>query len=131
MNNTQQVDAFLLACFLDLRVMVDKKQHGLYDYVGICTHVDELWGTKPTSHLGYLHVARMNQLIPYWPEYSGDESFPVPHSDYTPAEGYYYIDDKWTGEYGAARIRLLEFLIGSLEGEATPEQKALTERNLQ
>lgn len=43
-----------------------------------------------------------------WPEYSGEEEYPVPGG-----EAVYQTSSipKWSGEYGAARIRLLKHCI--------------------
>ena len=43
-----------------------------------------------------------------WSEYSGDREYPVPSIN-----GYQYL--KWHGEYGAARLRLLDYLIEQME----------------
>ena len=44
-----------------------------------------------------------------WPEHSGDKEYPVPR----PLGDQY--KGKWTGEYGAARLRLLGYLIEQME----------------
>lgn len=43
-----------------------------------------------------------------WPEFSGDDNYPVPHSDGA-MSGYWQLN-LWVGEYGAARMRLLNFV---------------------
>ena len=43
-----------------------------------------------------------------WPEHSGDIEYPVPNT------GDYQFD-KWAGEYGASRLRLLDYLIEQME----------------
>ena len=44
-----------------------------------------------------------------WPEHSGDREYPVPR----PLGDQY--KGKWIGEYGEARLRLLDYLIGQME----------------
>ena len=51
-----------------------------------------------------------------WPEFSGDIHYPVPspHVDYT-AQGVYAGNlHKYDGEYGAARIRLAQYMLSTL-----------------
>ena len=43
-----------------------------------------------------------------WPEHSGDREYPVPS-----VNGYQCL--KWIGEYGEARLRLLDYLIEQME----------------
>jgi hypothetical protein len=43
-----------------------------------------------------------------WPEHSGDREYPVPS-----VNGYQYL--KWRGEYGEARLRLLDYLVQQME----------------
>lgn len=43
-----------------------------------------------------------------WPEHSGDREYPVPSIN-----GYQCL--KWRGEYGEARLRLLDYLIEQME----------------
>ena len=60
-----------------------------------------------------------------WPEHSGNELYPVPPATDIPegsasmyeAETAYedFVDDKWHGEYGATRKRLLNYLITRCE----------------
>lgn len=44
-----------------------------------------------------------------WPEHSGDIEYPVP---ITVSDQY---KGKWAGKYGAARLRLLDYLIEQME----------------
>lgn len=76
---------------------------------GICHAVEQ--------HAG-LRVANENYaLMLGWPEHSGDEAYPVP----APIPGrsnsgaYWACGNKWVGEYGAARLRLLDWCINELE----------------
>lgn len=59
-------------------------------------------------------------LKPYfrmWPEFSGAESFPIKAPEGTRVDASRAFDDLplWEGEYGAARRRLLDFLIDTVE----------------
>lgn len=47
-----------------------------------------------------------------WPRHSGDEIFPVPscNPDMDSREAFIKIADKWSGEYGRARLELFNFL---------------------
>ena len=58
---------------------------------------------------------RLRTLFVQWPEFSGNHNYPVRAPSGEPP-GDYYWDSKdtegiWKGDYGAARIRLLDFLI--------------------
>lgn len=66
---------------------------------------------------GYDQRAWMRRAFLDWPEYSGYMAFPVPHPRFPsdPAEGYRRTRDKWVGDYGDARMRLLDFLIARAE----------------
>ena len=66
----------------------------------------------------------MQEWMQEWPEYSGNELYPVPAavvyvgSDAVWEAGIAYAEaeaGKWTGEYGAARKRLLNYLITRYE----------------
>ncbi len=122
MNDVQRNDFLLLSCLLDLRKMVDNQFEGMTVSKGICVHVDRLWDMKTSYFRGH-YIARLSQLFGYWPECSDVDGFPVP----SPIEGqnahdiYYNTSNVWIDEYGAARIRLLDFLIEQLQGAAGNE----------
>lgn len=93
---------------------------------GLCEHI------KACSSDRDERVAIQNALrhcFRLWPEYSGDISYPVPSPDgyEYDADGYEYDDygaecayDQlylWTGPYGEARKRLLDFIIQTLSEE--------------
>lgn len=74
------------------------------------------------------------ELFRRWPEFSGNESFPVPDDDeefgVDPYEAYLQCEDTFGDhEYGRARLRLLDWLIDQLpelrppEPESEPEPK--------
>lgn len=73
-------------------------------------------------------------LFPEWGEYSGDIVFPVstfsegysPHEQYVNACDDYTI---WDGEYGEARLRLLDYLIEEYTGLCSPRHAAHFKHN--
>lgn len=75
---------------------------------GICLNLEIL-----TKQNGYAFVKRHAHA---WPEFSGLSSCPVPSPllEYD-AEAFYFKAKEeravWTGEYGAARLRLVDFLL--------------------
>ena len=98
--------------------------HGLPVWVnracGICYQIGVV---SPESCGPKSKVQRlMRELAKEWPEYSGDPEYPVPapaleirpwrgRAHWSADYGYDHYEDKWVGEYGAARLRLLDFLI--------------------
>lgn len=60
-------------------------------------------------------------LMEQWPEFSGARMYPVPHPSESPdmAFGFVSTKDMWSpgSAYGAARLRLLDWLIAKLEAE--------------
>lgn len=53
----------------------------------------------------------IHPLFKQWPEFSGEIYYPVPGG----MDAYDYVQHSyWVGNYGAARIRLLNFLISKL-----------------
>lgn len=63
----------------------------------------------------------LDPLFEAWPEYSGELFYPVPcpHGG-SPRDAFNFSgDEMFTGEYGAARIRLLQFIIDTLTKELT------------
>lgn len=61
---------------------------------------------------------RLYEIFRMWPEYSGEVNYPVPHPKYSPMDAFILEKNVWIGEYGAARRRLLDFIISTLQ-EAT------------
>lgn len=72
---------------------------------GICFNIS-LWSTYS------LKAIDLKFGIMSWYEYSGDDTFPVsdPEGKLEPREKYWASTDKWSGEYGEARVRLLKHL---------------------
>lgn len=58
----------------------------------------------------------MKGLCLSWPESSGDAEYPVPHNEYS-AKGAYDSRELYVGAYGAARYRLLDYCVKTLEAE--------------
>lgn len=65
-------------------------------------------------------IELISQSIPYlrmlfkdWPEYSCDNAYPVPSYsiELDAQEAYYNLPSWYKGEYAAARLRLLDYLI--------------------
>jgi hypothetical protein len=94
----------------------------------------QLWKakTRNASHgdLSYGICARcplaVRRLMFNWPESTGNEGYPVPAPSNigprrtfwgTPEEQAYWTLDRWAGEYGGSRIRLLNYMIRRIERE--------------
>lgn len=93
------------------------KENGPVDGVhGICGNCEKIMGVAEFDEC-YLDFVKMFEL---WPEFSGRLAFPI-HTDkkMSPAEEYSQCVDGWdkSTTYGAARWRLLNFLIEQLEKE--------------
>lgn len=89
---------------------------------GICSNVRALLNmAHPFDQTGEA-IPYLRGLCKTWQEYSGDPFFPVPFGGHDPNVAY---DDmrhtlpKWSGEYGAARLRLLDFLIEQTKPQTT------------
>lgn len=85
-------------------------------YFGICRVV--------RTHLAVNHkdinradvFSSLYALFEVWPEFSGNIDYPVKHPDYIhPGGAFEEGDDLWVGEYGAARMRLLDWMIDELQ----------------
>ena len=79
------------------------KEHGEYSAYEASDVVDEV-------------RYALYDLFEEWPEYSGSIAFPIASPDGTPVEIYFMLN-KWSGSYGEARIRLLDWLIQRLQHE--------------
>lgn len=76
--------------------------------VGICSNVAGLLGEEIPLY----------RFMEGWPEHSGSRCYPVPHPAGCPLDGFWSAEDVWVGEYGAARRRLLDYMIEQLEGQS-------------
>lgn len=83
----------------------------------ICSSVDQILYEMDEPYC-VDHEDIIFVLFLHWPEYSGERKFPVPHPTKSPEEGFYTTQDMWSGEYGQARFRLLEFMISELSHTA-------------
>lgn len=91
---------------------------------GLCGNIDAAMPTYCPQE--YLH-----SVFEKWPEYSGNEYYPVPapgeyrvaEGDYDPAMGIYEYSEynKYSGEYGEARKRLLAFIIKTAQNDLENE----------
>lgn len=83
------------------------QEHGPNELdMGICSNAN-------TSHW-------VTDIFEEWPEYSGHPKFPVSSPEFSdPRQAYFNTPDEdfWSPDhpYGAARLRLLDFLIDTLE----------------
>lgn len=70
---------------------------------------------------------KVAELCIGWPEFSGNEKFPVPshHPKWTAEEAFFNNDILWDGEYGAARRRLCGFLAQEVRKELKEKGEAL------
>lgn len=83
----------------------DEQNSDVFDErLGICSNL----GTKASDFI--------DELFPYFPEFSGELLHPVKGVGmYTAIQAYNSPLPKWTGEYGKQRIALLEWLILTIE----------------
>ena len=88
-----------------LRLMLKLREEGPEEVrYGICFHVN---GNHEEKITRWFYEAFMS-----WPEFTGNIVYPVPHPDYEDEmAGYHATADVWKGEYGEARMRLLDHLI--------------------
>ena len=90
--------------------------------LGICSEVT-LGASSPEIRYGCLIL--LKDLMEQWPEFSGDRAYPVPHPSERPDMAFDLTsaEDKWNpgNAYGAARLRLLDWLISRLEAETETE----------
>lgn len=75
---------------------------------------------RGTDSVPAYHYAWLKEAYTRWPEYSGNDIYPVPAPDVpgvsTPQEAFGYLHP-WHGEYGDTRKRLLVWLIERAEKE--------------
>lgn len=72
-------------------------------YGGICGAIEYSLDRKT--------FGAVKQLMTKWPEFSGDDLYPVAHPDMPPMAAYYGVIDLWEdNEYGQARRRLCTWL---------------------
>lgn len=98
-----------------LTALLSMKTVGVDKRFGICTNLEHrTMNIEGVDDLEILTI--MRRLFIKWPEYSGDEYFPVSHDDWEePGDAYIRGKQLWMGEYGEARQRLLNFMIEQLQ----------------
>lgn len=124
----------LLSALVGLRMELQRFQRGgLVQYflpdLGICNNL-----TRYLSLVdGYVCEdlpTLFSDLMVEWPEFSGYRWYPVPHPDEKPDRAFVLAsaEDKWSpgNAYGAARLRLLDWLIAQLEAETETETETET-----
>lgn len=77
---------------------------------GICGEVSKRGGYNPVI------MPELQRLFSLWPKYSGDQTFPIP-GGYVAYQSAAWSTAMWSGEYGALRKELLNFMIEQLEKE--------------
>lgn len=128
MDTKIELNKTLLNILKDVRAMVHEylstgeKPEWFDPELGICNAVG-LGAQSPELRSEFLILLR--GLVEQWPEFSGYPSYPVPHPSENPDRAFYLASPKemWSpeGYYGAARLRLLDWLIAHLEAEPRPE----------
>ena len=94
-------------------------RHEWFEY-GICYAVEAAndWNDD--------HRDQITEIAESWPEFSGYPSYPVPHPERGAIEGFNSspINDFWNPDhpYGAARLRLLDFLIEQTDPSRVTEE---------
>lgn len=98
-----------------IKLLQDRAEAGLLNERakgGICSTLTEILETEMFMDSDELFVD-VYQWFEDWPERSGNGNFPVSHATLNPAKAFYDAYDAgtmWTGEYGAARKRLLAYI---------------------
>lgn len=114
------VKQILLNALLQVRADVLKYGAPTHRSVGLCSLIRTRC-TQPPNVVGAV-VNQFVRLYMRWPEYSGNEFYPVPHpTGGHPAVAYHdaaSVSGQWAGEYGAARIRLMNWAIAQLQERA-------------
>lgn len=126
----------LLGAAIHLRSLIEDERDGPWRSEGLCFCLDTFIGNNRDGrdwegHVSWHQAVRMarHSIFESWPERSGSTGYPVCDPRYTngPDSSHprYMVEDaarfafkttwdKYEGEYGAARIRLLNHLIDTL-----------------
>ena len=107
--------AKLLETLTSLQTHVPSKE------CGICYNVKILmWEDRDEA------CEWLAEKFPLWPEFSGDNEFPVGCGHTDPEYTYNTYGDLWdNSEYGNARRRLLQFLIDEVQKEIENESRIM------
>lgn len=87
---------------------------------GICDNVMDIWeDLLLEDDLTVRHRITRDAMFETWPEFSGCKTHPVPSvfPGNTPIQVFRNTSNMWDGEYGAARRRLLDYMIEQLEAD--------------
>ena len=117
----------LLNALIGLRKELQRFQRGMEvqyfeDDLGICNNMVRYLSLHDENACMDL----LNTLFKQWPEFSGSVTYPVPHPTKDPGVAFTKAESQrklWSSyqPYGAARIRLLDWLIAQLEAETETE----------
>lgn len=128
MDTKIELNKTLLNILKDVRAMVHEylstgeKPERFDPDLGICNAVGL---GAPSLEIRSGHLELLMDLMEQWPEFSGARMYPVPHPSESPDKAFDLVsaEDMWSpeGYYGAARLRLLDWLIAHLEAEPRPE----------
>ena|SRR5690606_16155542 len=98
--------------------LVELYQDGPFsESYGLCSHVHEyLVGMHfcPQGPIADAVDDLMEELFRRWPEYSGSVDYPVPGPEGQSPSLAFRLLKMWTGEYGAKRWALAEFMLRTL-----------------
>lgn len=112
----------LLANAIKLRAFVeDIGPDNVCTADGLCYLLGRGAGFYGGVKQGFEDVApHLRSMFEAWPEFTGMSGYPVPHPHFNPTDAFCEAEDyMFAGEYGAARIRLLQFIIDTLTKELT------------
>ena len=120
---SDELNKTLLKNLKDVRRMV--REHlstGVDPELGICNAAVRSMSSLAVR-AGCLSL--LLDLMEEWPEFSGYPAYPVPHPSESPDKALYLAsaEEMWSpgSAYGAARLRLLDWLISQLEAETRKE----------
>lgn len=87
---------------------------------GICHNVERRVTKDQNIQMPFEVREKMRQLFRDWPNYSGDQVFPIPHPRKWNSQYFAYKNlSTWSkrGEYGRSRWALVDWMIEQLEKE--------------
>lgn len=109
----------LEVCKIVTEILVQLKYSEVKPKTGICSYVEDrlmiITSDPEWSQVYRWWINRSRGFFWSWPEFSGSDVFPVPGpAGYDPTAAYEFFD-KWYGEYGESRMRLLDFIISKFQ----------------
>jgi len=113
MSDMTTIYTLLWAC-ADIR---DSISDGELPRYGLCNSILERLARRSTQkeHVELI-LKLLDEEFKKWPEFSGNQLYPVPGLKGTGYADAVRNGTMYTGEYGAARLRLLDFIINDLRG---------------